>query len=228
LYICPICGETLKGRGFHHLKHGDPLPSSCFKKGCIPINKGKTGQTYSGYRKRIGAHSEGWKMSEEEKAAHKGQNSGNRNGMAGDKYLHSKLIECSICGKEVHSRAMASHLTSHNPLDKEKARIRMSINSHKRPNKSEIKLQNIINSLGLSYHYVGDGSLMLGQPPINPDFVSSIGVNKVIELFGHYWHASEDESSRITRLKDLGYSALVIWESELKSLDKLERKLLEF
>lgn len=64
-------------------------------------------------------------------------------------------------------------------------------------------------------HYTGDGKLWVqdDQGWMCPDFRFP-QTNKVIELWGDYWHQGEDPTGRIQRLANAGYEAIVIWESE--------------
>lgn len=89
-------------------------------------------------------------------------------------------------------------------------------------NKAEINLQNIINSITKSFAFVGDGKEIIGSKC--PDFIDNIN-NKIIELYGDYWHKGQDPNDRINYFKNYGYDTLVIWESELKSIGNLKNKL---
>jgi very-short-patch-repair endonuclease len=64
-----------------------------------------------------------------------------------------------------------------------------------------------------------------------PDFID-IKNKQIIELFGDYWHNRPEVKQRdIIRLKEyhkLGYSTLIVWEHELKNIDKLIIKILIF
>lgn len=51
---------------------------------------------------------------------------------------------------------------------------------------------------------------------------------KLIELFGDYWHKGEDPQDRINIFKKFGYDTLVIWESELKDINKVKNKVIKF
>ncbi len=57
---------------------------------------------------------------------------------------------------------------------------------------------------------------------------------KIIELFGDYWHTKkiryyrDTEMGRIEYFKKYGYSCLVIWEKELKDLNKVLEKIRNF
>jgi hypothetical protein len=48
----------------------------------------------------------------------------------------------------------------------------------------------------------------------NPDFKIT-GQKKVIELYGNYWHKSDNPDDLINAYKAIGYDCLVIWESEI-------------
>ena len=98
------------------------------------------------------------------------------------------------------------------------------------PNKPEILLIKLLaNLLSKEYKFVGDGKLIVGG--FCPDFVNKDN-NKIIEFYGDYWHNRGDWSKRdIGRLKEYkkaGYKTLIIWEHELKDLNKLKNKILEF
>ena len=90
------------------------------------------------------------------------------------------------------------------------------------PNTVEIHLQKILNEiLPNIYKYVGDNSLIIGYK--NPDFVN-IYNNKLIEMFGTYWHRNDYPEKRIEMFEKYGYKTLIIWENELdpklKNYDK--------
>lgn len=114
-----------------------------------------------------------------------------------------------------------------NPI--ERARLaRVSRLSRNPFNKSEQKLADILDSLFPNeYRFVGNGDFFVKQ--YNPDFISK---NKIIELYGEYWHGTEEAIKRdFDRLKtynELGYKTLIIYWSELKNIDKLKQKLLSF
>jgi len=93
------------------------------------------------------------------------------------------------------------------------------------PNKAELKLQNIINTITNSFLYVGDFNFFIGGKC--PDFIDKTN-NKIIELYGDYWHKGQDTNDRINYFKNYGYDTLVIWESELKDKRILKIKINEF
>jgi len=99
------------------------------------------------------------------------------------------------------------------------------------PNKPEKCINKLLNKLFLKeYSFVGDGKLIVGG--FCPDFVNVNGQKKIIELYGNYWHKKQEvikrDKRRIKTYKKYGYKTLIIWEHELKDLDKVKRKIKEF
>lgn len=103
------------------------------------------------------------------------------------------------------------------------------------PNKTEMVLDKIIQRLlPNQYKFVGDGEFILGGKC--PDFVNINGQKKIIELFGDYWHDSKiqgvSKEQHVQERKDVfakyGYGTLIIWECELKDLEKVEEKIISF
>jgi very-short-patch-repair endonuclease len=84
--------------------------------------------------------------------------------------------------------------------------------------------------LGKEYKFVGDGEVILGG--FCPDFINCNG-QKVIEMFGDYWHtkdqyAIDKDKRRLKVYKSLGYKTLVIWEHELSNLEKVKNRIIQF
>lgn len=95
------------------------------------------------------------------------------------------------------------------------------------PNKEEQRLNNLLQEiLPNEYKYVGDWSFTIEGK--NPDFINVNGQKKIIEYNGYYWHKGENSKKRIGLFKKYGYDTLVIWSSELRNLNKLKSKVLEF
>lgn len=95
-------------------------------------------------------------------------------------------------------------------------------------NKSEQKLFNLLKSFDECFEYTGDGSKPIALKW--PDFINE---NKkcIVELYGTYWHRDETEeqtNNRIDLFKACGYRTLIVWDSELKDLDRLKIKINEF
>lgn len=96
----------------------------------------------------------------------------------------------------------------------------------KSPNKLEIKLMNIIESLFPNkYEFVGDFKIWINGK--NPDFIDDKN-KRIIELFGKHWHEKTDETDRINHFVKCGYKVLIIWDCELKDLELLKNKIMEF
>jgi G:T-mismatch repair DNA endonuclease (very short patch repair protein) len=101
------------------------------------------------------------------------------------------------------------------------------------PNVPEKELNKL---LGNDYKFVGDGKVILGG--FNPDFINCNGQKKIVELYGCYWHKCKTcgfgngkrpiDAGRLKEYKKLGYSTLIVWEHELKDIDKLTNRLMEF
>lgn len=98
------------------------------------------------------------------------------------------------------------------------------------PNKPEKQLSKLLNKiLPKTYKFVGDGKLIVGG--FCPDFVNKDN-NKIIELYGDYWHnlakVIKQDKGRYFAYKRNNYKLLIIWEHELKDLDKVTKSILEF
>ena len=95
-----------------------------------------------------------------------------------------------------------------------------------KPNKREIELQLLFEQHGLPYIYVGDGRMIIGGKC--PDFINYRDQNKLVELFGDYWHQGEDPQERIDYLSEFGFDTLVIWECEMNNYNTLVSKVETF
>lgn len=121
--------------------------------------------------------------------------------------------------------------------------------SHKKifPNKPEKILIDLLNNiLPKEYKYVGNFKFFIESK--NPDFININGQKKIIEFFGDFWHANpqsyksddivfnnlkasqiwEEDEKRLKIYKKYGYKTLIIWQHELKDLNKIEEKILQF
>lgn len=119
--------------------------------------------------------------------------------------------------------------------------------SKNKPNKKEIILLNIINTLlPNEYKFVGDGQVILNR--FCPDFINVNGQKKIIEFFGDFWHANplkykandimyrglrakdiwERNKKRLKIYKKLGYNTLIIWENELNDINKVRNNIEDF
>ncbi|KKM86368.1 hypothetical protein LCGC14_1279690 [marine sediment metagenome] len=124
----------------------------------------------------------------------------------------------------------------HTEKTKEKIRQRIvaSLKAGKyniKPNKPEKLLNKILQILlPKEYKYVGNFKFWIDC--YNPDFINCNGQKKVIELFGDYWHNRKDAKKRdVLRLKaykKYGYKTLIVWEHELKNLNKVKLRIKRF
>lgn len=99
------------------------------------------------------------------------------------------------------------------------------------PNKPEKKLIKLLKKiLPNQYKFVGDGKLIVGG--FCPDFINTNGQKKIIEHYGTYWHNTETwkkrDKRRLIAYKRYRYKTLIIWEHELKNLNKVENKIINF
>jgi len=105
-----------------------------------------------------------------------------------------------------------------------------------KPNKLEKLLNRLLNKiLPNEYKFVGDGKIIIGG--FNPDFINCNGQKKIIELYGCYWHKCpkcefgnerEIDVKKNIIFQNYGYKTLIIWEHELKDLNKMKVKILNF
>lgn len=106
------------------------------------------------------------------------------------------------------------------------------INSYKTNSSNKInKCEKIILDIIDEYaYYTGNGSFWVtfkNGKRKNPDFVFK-NCNKVIEHYGDYWHKNDSEENIINLYNEIGYKCLVIWEHELKDIDNVTLKILNF
>lgn len=95
------------------------------------------------------------------------------------------------------------------------------------PNKAELFLDELFQDLlPNEYKFVGDGEFILAGKC--PDFVNVNGQKKIIELFGEHVHKPEEEQERMDLFAQYGFQTLVIWFGELRNLDLVKQKLMEF
>lgn len=95
-----------------------------------------------------------------------------------------------------------------------------------RPNHPE-KL--LIKLLPKSFKYVGNKNLWIER--YNPDFINK-KTKSIIELFGTYWHNLDSYKKRDKRklriYKKYGYKVLIIWQHELRDINKVINKIKRF
>lgn len=105
-----------------------------------------------------------------------------------------------------------------------------------KPTKIETRLIQIIKEHHLPFRYCGDGSVViLGK---NPDFISTDGKKKIIEVFGEVFHDPYEawfdvdwertELGRKIIFSQVGYDTLIIWGEELENEPEIVDKITNF
>lgn len=138
--------------------------------------------------------------------------------------------------KEHKKRLSKSHRKNwQNPKFKIRILSAMMSGCENRPTKPEKRLRKRLNHMFPNkYKYVGDGKFWVVAK--NPDFININGQKKIIEMFGDYWHGKkitgrtrkQEENQRTNHFSKYGFRTLIIWESELKNIKKLKKKLIQF
>ena len=96
-----------------------------------------------------------------------------------------------------------------------------------KPNKPERLFLKLLNKLYPNeWKFTGDFSFILNGK--SPDFTNCNGQKKLIELYGDYWHRNDDPQDRIDEFAQFGYKTLVIWENELKNIDRVIKRVNKF
>lgn len=148
-----------------------------------------------------------------------------------------KQYFCVLCNKQITKGALSKkcktcvnkeHWNNVNYATKMRKKLLQSILVT--PNKKEKQLIKLLKGLlPNEYRFVGNGSVIIEK--YNPDFINK-KQNKIIELYGDYWHNRPEVKTRDNKKKTIfekaGYDLLIVWEKELKNLDKLKQKILCF
>jgi hypothetical protein len=82
-----------------------------------------------------------------------------------------------------------------------------------KPTKIEQIIIDICKEYNLPYEYVGDGKIIIEGK--NPDFINTNHIKAIIEVYGEYWHNTEDEPERIAYFAKYGYNTLILWDKEI-------------
>lgn len=149
----------------------------------------------------------------------------------------AKMGERNPMKNPVHAKKMAdSKRGKPNPKHKEFWRLhkeeqlkKMMIGEHKKPNKLELRLIDLINRDGLQFRYVGNWEFLVGGKC--PDFVSTDDRKQLIELFGDYWHtvkARETAEERAAHFRQFGYETLILWGHDLLDENATLQKIRAF
>jgi hypothetical protein len=214
--------DTSKMKGFRDLCHSEKTKRKISKN-----NEGKHNSVFSDEHKRkikenhVGSLGKHWKHTEKWKKDQQKRMTGK----------HWKVKDTSNMKKTrtiEHKKniSKASIRRWQDSVYREKILLNL-LKSKDSPNKTERRLNDILQQiLPDEYKYVGDGEFFLARKC--PDFMNINGKKKLIELFGDYWHKDENPQNRIDLFKEYGYNTLVVWEKELKDLERLKSKVLEF
>lgn len=109
------------------------------------------------------------------------------------------------------------------PEFREKMIKSFEISNKRRPTRVEQFFDNLTPN---SVRYVGNGKWWRNHH--NPDFKIT-GQNKVIEIYGDYWHKNEDVNDLIQEYEKVGISCIIFWEHEVyNESQKILKKTLEF
>ena len=113
------------------------------------------------------------------------------------------------------------------PEFKEKSMLAIGEGLKIHPNKPETVILNLLNKMYPGeWKYTGDWSYVIAGK--NPDFVNCNSQKKCIELFGDYWHKDENPNYRKRIYAKYGWDTLVIWERELKNIERAKFRINRF
>jgi len=152
----------------------------------------------------------------------------------------SVAVSYSLCIRHLSPHAVCRMTDTRTP--EQRRRIMQSVAT--KDTEPELALRKLIYRLGFRYR------LHSKKLPGRPD-IAFPGKKKVIFMHGCFWHAHGCEKghapkSRLDywapklaatkerdalsgkRLRALGWSVMTVWQCELKNLEALERKILEF
>jgi len=96
----------------------------------------------------------------------------------------------------------------------------------RRPTSFERIVIDIIHDFNLPFKYVGDGALIIAN--LNPDFISTDGSMKLIEVYARWCHKSDYELNRAVRFKDCGYDVMFLDDDDIRSRDVCKEKICSF
>ena len=100
-------------------------------------------------------------------------------------------------------------------------------NSHMLPNRQENFIYFLLNKMyPKEWKYTGDFSTIINGK--NPDFINVNGQKKIIEYNGTHWHQNDIPGRREAVFAEHGYDTLVIWDKELKDIDRVKFRINKF
>jgi len=144
---------------------------------------------------------------------------GKKNSMYGRKHSERtrKLISEKIRKKIKEDKGYREKL--------QEAGIKGFIKAQRKPSSHERRLISVIWKFNLPYKYTGDGSFLIGR--LCPDFISTDGAKKVIEIFSHPWHTTLAKKSQVQSVREYifrkeGYEMMILWAHEMEQLTDKE------
>jgi G:T-mismatch repair DNA endonuclease (very short patch repair protein) len=144
------------------------------------------------------------------------------------------------CTEEFHRRFSAiQHVTMQKIWDsyseeQKNDRIRHMRRARAAPSTSKIEktVFDILEKIAPGeFQHNHDAQVVIGRKV--PDIVNVNGRKLFIEVFGEYWHGfartgrtkTEEEQRRRKHFKKFGFDTLIVWEREIKTPAKLQKRL---
>ncbi len=139
--------------------------------------------------------------------------------------LHNLYCVENLSATQIADTCGVSRKTISNRLDE----FGIARNQRRHKTQPEMVFEDICTKHSLPFHYVGDGSLWIGDNrKLNPDFIEANGKKIIVEIFGDYWHNPSlnpkiQEAATLEYRKRhynrYGWESFFIWEHELKMSD---------
>lgn len=138
-----------------------------------------------------------------------------------DKRGFGVALTCPVCKKDFVIAKGTYNRNKHKPIRCSQKCYWACQLQKQQPNGGEITLGNILKPY--RFTFTGNGKVQVGSK--HPDFVHG---KYIIELFGGFWHSKPEEKIRIQYFKNLGYTCLVIWYSELSNPQAVRNRVEQF
>jgi len=132
---------------------------------------------------------------------------------------HRRKISKALTGRkfsEEHKRKIseAAQKRMQDPKERQRMQDMRAVAMNKRPTGPEVVYDEITPPI---IRYVGNGQWWRNMPngsKKNPDFKVT-GQDKVIEIWGDYWHRNDSPKEEIDHYSEAGLRCLVFWEHEI-------------
>lgn len=229
-FTCPICGMT-KMVPPYKIKYYKTCSKEC---GAILRGRNRKGKKLSAAAKRRiseglpdyhGEKNPNWKTKIKTSCSNCGKVL---------ELIPSHFHENNFCSPECFHDFQRNNIAFRQNLIK---KIRKA--NQQKPNKVEQRIIRIINTHMFPLKYVGDGKLFING--LNPDFISTNGKRKIIEIFGRAFHDPEkalnknisynqEELNRVTTLAKANYGTLILWDDKIKIMsdEEIANEIKEF